>query len=126
MGRLDDTSTPLPSGGVYIGGMLTRTFGLVGFTSMVSGSDHAGGAIAFAWGMGAQWWPTTRVSLRLGPALVLDWDPGFTNTTLDAGLNAAVSFAFIKIGRLALDLRFDVTASRSSTFGSLGVGVNLN
>ena len=126
MGRLDDTSTPLPSGGLYIGGMLTRTLGLVGNYSFTSGSDDAGGAIGMAWAMGAQWWPQTRVSLRAGPAMVLAFNPGFEDGGLEPGINGGASYALIKAGAFVLDLRFDVTAGTSTRFANLGLGVNLN
>ncbi len=126
MGRLDDTSTPLPSGGLYLGGMLSPTFGLVGCFSLVSGSDSAGGAMAFAWGMAAQWWPATRLWLRAGPAMVLDFDPGFADATLSPGLTTGASYAVVRVGTFVLDLRLDLTASPSAVFGSAGIGVNMN
>ncbi len=126
MGRLDDTLTPLPSGGLYLGGMLSPTLGLVGCFSLVSGSDNAGGAMAFAWGMAAQWWPATRLWLRAGPAMVLDFDPGFEDATLSPGLTTGASYAVIKVGTFVLDLRLDLIASPSAVFGSAGIGVNMN
>ncbi len=126
MGRLDDTSTPLPSGGMYIGGMLSRTVGLVGTFSLASGTDDDGGAMGFAWGLGAQWWLSTRASLRAGPAMVLAFDPGFEDAGLEPGVNGSASYALIKSGSFVLDLRFDLTAGTSTSFGSFGVGVNVN
>ncbi len=126
MGRLDNTSTPLPSGGLYIGGMLGPRLGLVGQFSMVSGSDDAGGAIGFAWGMGLAYWPMTRLSVRAGPAAVLALDPGFANAGFGVGGNGAVSFAVIRTRVFVLDVRFDATIASSAAFGSLGVGVNVN
>jgi len=126
MGRLDDTSTPLPSGGAYIGGMLSPTVGLVGFFSMVSGSDDAGGAMGFAWGIGPQWWMAARLWVRAGPALVLAFDPGFEDVGLEPGATGGVSYALIRSGSFVLDLRVDVTAGTSTLFGSAGIGVNVN
>jgi hypothetical protein len=126
MGRLDDTSTPLPSGGAYLGGMLSPTLGLAGTFSLVSGLDDAGGAMGFAWGMAAVWWPATRVSLRGGPALVLAFDPGFANVALGPGLTGSASLALIKAGTFVLDLRLDLTTAPSGAFGNLGIGVNMN
>jgi len=126
MGRLDDTSMPLPSGGMYIGGMLSRAVGLVGTFSLASGSDDDGGAMGFAWGLGAQWWPSTRVSLRAGPAMVLAFDPGFEDAGLEPGVNGAASYALIKSGSFVLDVCLDLTAGTSTSFGSLGIGVNVN
>lgn len=126
MGRLDDTSTALPSGGVYIGGMLARTLGLVGTFSLVSGTDDAGAAMGFAWGVAAAWWPVTRVSVRGGPALVLAFDPGFDNAGLGPGLTGGASVTLVKAGRFVLDLRVDLTAAPSVVFGNVGIGVNLN
>lgn len=126
MGRLDDTRTPLPSGGLYIGGMLARTLGLVGTFSMVSGHDEAGGALGFAWGIAPQWWPTTRVWLRAGPAMVLAFNPGFEDARLAPGLSGGASYALVKAGTFVLDLRLDLTAATTGAFGSAGIGVNLN
>ncbi len=126
MGRLDDTSTALPSGGVYIGGMITRTHGLVGCFSLVAGTDDDGAAMGFAWGMGVQWWIATRTWLRAGPALVLAFDPGFEDAALEAGITGGASYAIVKSGTFALDLRLDLTTTPSTSFGSVGLGVNLN
>jgi hypothetical protein len=125
-GRLDDTSTPLPSGGAYIGGMLTPTVGLVGCFSMVSGSDDAGGAMGFAWGIAPQWWMATRLWVRAGPAMILAFDPGFENAGLEPGATGGLSYAAIRSGSFVLDLRVDVAAGTSTAFGSVGVGVNVN
>jgi hypothetical protein len=126
LGRLDTTPTPLPSGNLYIGGMLGPTLGLVGTTSMVAGLASAGGAMAFGWGIGAQWWPINRLWVRGGPALLLVSDPGFNNTRLRPGVATGASYAFVKVGRFALDLCLDLTAGPSTVFGSVGVGANLN
>jgi hypothetical protein len=126
MGRLDDTSTPLPSGGLYIGGMLSPTLGLIGCFSMVTGMDDEGGAIGFAWGMAVESWLATRLSVRGGAAMILDLDPGFEDPTLGPGLIGGASYALVKAGSFVLDLRLDVTAGPSAVFGNLGIGVNMN
>ncbi|HUH04799.1 MAG TPA: hypothetical protein VML75_22535 [Kofleriaceae bacterium] len=126
LGRLDDTSTPLPSGGAYIGGMLGPRHGLVGSFALVSGMDDAGGALGMAWGMGLQWWPATRVWLRGGPAMILAFDPGFVDVGLEPGVTGGASFAVVRAGAFVLDLRLDLTAGTSTSFGSAGIGVNLN
>ena len=126
MGRLDTTSTPLPSGGLYIGGMLGPRLGLVGNFSMVTGKDDAGGAIGFAWGLSARYWPLARLSVEAGPAFVLALDPGFTNTTPDVGGSGAISYALVRGASFVLDLRFDATVATSTAFGCVGVGVNVN
>jgi hypothetical protein len=126
MGRLDDTSTPLPSGGLYIGGMVSRTTGLVGAFSMVSGIGDGGGAMGFAWAFAAQHWVTARLSLRGGPAAILAFDPGFEKIGAEPGINGAVSYAVLKAGTFALDLRLDLVAGADNRFGSAGIGVNLN
>jgi hypothetical protein len=126
MGRLDDTDTALPSGGLYIGGMLGPRLGLAGQYSMVFGKDNAGGAVGFAWGLGVHWWPATKVALRAGPALVLDLDPGFDNAAVAPGINGGASFALVRSGSFVLDLRFDATAAPDATFANIGVGVNVN
>ena len=126
MGRLDDTSTPLPSGGLYIGGMLSRQLALVGSFSMVSGIDDEGGAMGFSWALSPQYWVSTRVWLRAGPAAILAFDPGFENVGFDLGVAAGASYAVIKSGTFALDLRADLTGGSDVAFGSLGIGVNLN
>jgi len=123
MGRLDDTGTPLPSGGVYLGGMLTPQLGLVGTYSFVSGTSDMGSAIGMAAGIGAQYFTTDRLSLRAGPAAVLSFSPGFTDTHATAGLDASIAYAFVRHGVLAVDLRFDLIMAPGTAFGSIGVGV---
>ena len=126
MGRLDDTATPLPSGGLYIGGMISRYTGLVGSFLMVSGIDDGGGAMGFAWAFAAQHWVTTRLSLRAGPAAILAFDPGFDNIGAEPALSAAASYALLKAGTFALDVRVDLAGGAETRFGTVGVGVNLN
>ncbi|MGE5186147.1 MAG: hypothetical protein ACM31C_29025 [Acidobacteriota bacterium] len=126
MGRLDTTPTPLPSGGAYIGGMLSPTLGLVGTYSLVAGTSDMGGAMGMAGGLAAQWWPVNRLWLRAGPALLLAFDPGFDNARLRPGVTLGASYAFVKVGTLAVDARFDLATGPSTTFGTVGVGVNLN
>lgn len=126
LGRLDQTSTPLPSGGLYIGGMLGPRLGLVGTFSMVTGTGDGGGAIGFGWGMGLAYWPLTRVAVRAGPAFVLALDPGFGDTHAGLGGNGALSVAIVRTRVFVLDVRFDATISGAAAFGSLGVGVNVN
>jgi hypothetical protein len=126
LGRLDSTPTPLPSGGAYIGGMLGPTFALVGTYSLAAGTGDAGGAMGMAGGLAAQWWPMNRIWVRAGPALLLAFDPGFDNARLRPGVTTGASWAFVKVGVLAVDLRLDLSAGPSTVFGTLGVGVNLN
>src|SRR5512141_2385008 len=61
LGRLDTTGTPLPSGGAYVGGMLTPTLGLAGTFALAAGSDHDGGAMGLGGGMAVVWWPVNRL-----------------------------------------------------------------
>lgn len=126
MGRLDSTSTPLPSGGLYIGGMLTRQLGLVGTFALAAGKDTDGGALGFAWGVAAQYWPINRLWLRAGPALLLAFDPGFNDPAFSVGATTGASYAVIKVGTFAVDLRLDVAGSSSVLLGSVGVGVSVN
>lgn len=126
MGRLDTTPTPLPSGGAYLGGMLGPTLGLVGTFSLVAGTSDAGGAMGLAGGVAAQWWPVNRLWLRAGPALLLTFDPGFSNASLSPGATLGASYAFVKVGTLAIDACLDVAAGPSTAFGTFGIGVNLN
>jgi hypothetical protein len=125
-GALDDTPTPLPSGGAYLGGMLGPRFGLVGCFSLASGLGDGGGAMGFAWGMGAQWWPLTRLWVRAGPALVLGMDPGFEDPELGPGALLGASFAALRAGKFVLDLRLDLVTSTAGSLATAGVGVNLN
>ena len=126
MGRLDDTSTALPGGGMYIGGMLARTVGLVGSFSLVSGTDDEGAAMGFVWGLSPQWWPTARTWLRAGPALILAFDPGFEDIGVEPGLTGGASYAIVRSGAFVLDVRLDLTAGPSTVLGVVGVGVNRN
>ncbi len=125
-GRLDTTGTPLPSGGVYLGGMLSQTLGLVGLYELVAGTSDSGSAMGMAAGLAAQWWPMNRFALHAGPALLLAFDPGFENARLRPGAVAGAAYAVLKVGVLALDLRVDLAAGPSTAFGTLGVGINVN
>lgn len=127
MGRLSTTSTPLPSGNAFIGGMLGPTFGLVGTATLVAGTSDAGGAMVLGGGVAAQWWPITRLWVRAGPAMVLRFDPGFMNAALRPAAETSASYAFVKVGRFVVDVSLDVGAtfvgSDNVTFGLAGVGV---
>ncbi len=125
LGRLDSTRIALPSGGVYLGGMLGPDRALVGTFSMVSGRDEGGGAMGMSWGFEGMWWPIERLSVQAGPAMVLDWKPGFENRSFGVAASGGASYALVRRGQFVLDLRTDLTAHRKSAFGTLGVGVNL-
>ncbi len=126
MGRLDDTGTPLPSGGAYIGGMLGPQLGLVGTFAFVSGTSPDGSAIGMAAGLGVQYFLADRVSLRAGPAAILSFSPGFADAHWTAGVDASASYAFVRAHTFALDLRADFVTGPGTAFGSIGVGVNRN
>ncbi|GAB4561115.1 MAG: hypothetical protein Tsb0020_08370 [Haliangiales bacterium] len=126
MGRLDDTGSPLPSGGLYIGGMLTPTVGLVGNFGLVSGTGDDGAAMGFVWGLAPQYWLDTRLWVRAGPAAILAFDPGFESLGFEAGITAGASYALVKSGSFVLDLRLDLHAGPATALGSAGIGVNLN
>lgn len=126
-GRLDDTGSPLPSGGLYIGGMLSKTIGLVGVYSMAAGKqDGEGSAMGFAWGLGVQWWPSARLWLRAAPAMVLGFDPGFENAGLEPGITTGASYALVRRKSFVFDFRVDLTSGTSTAFGTVGLGVNIN
>ncbi|HEY4179748.1 MAG TPA: hypothetical protein VGM90_23060 [Kofleriaceae bacterium] len=126
MGGLDNASSPLPSGGAYIGGMLNPTLGLVGTYDVAFGTGDAGSAMGMAGGLALQWWPINRVWLRAGPAMLLTLEPGFSDAALKPGGTVGASWAFVKVGVLAVDLRADLVAGPGTTFGSVGIGVNVN
>ncbi len=126
MGRLDDTKSALPSGGLYIGGMLSRTVGLVGTYSMAAGKDDAGSAMAFGWGLGVQVWTSARTWLRAGPAMVLAFNPGFEDAGLEPGIAVGGSYAIVRSRSFVLDLRVDLVGGTETSFGTLGLGVNIN
>lgn len=126
MGRLDDAATPVPSLGAYIGGMLGPRLALLGsyaFANGKAGDDYVQG---HSWALAAQYWPTARVAVRAGPALVIDHDPAPGDVALAPGAVGALSLAVVRAGSFVLDLRFDATVSTGSAFGVLGVGVNVN
>ncbi len=126
MGRLDDASTPLPSMSTYVGGMIGPQLALVGAYTFVNGSASGDYVNGHSWAFAAQYWPTSRLALRAGPAMVIDVDPMPGNARIAPGGVGAVSFAVVRAGSFVLDLRFDGTLSTSSAFGMLGVGVNVN
>lgn len=126
LGRLDTASSPRPSGEAYVGGMLDPTVGLVGTYTLTAASSTGGSAMGMAAGFAVQWWPANRLWLRAGPALLLTLDPGLTDAALHPGVTAAASYAFVKVGVLAIDLCVDLNAGPSTAFGTVGVGVNVN
>ena len=121
-GGLDDASTPMPSLGAYIGGMLTGQVALLGAYAFVNGKSGEEFVQGHSWGLALQYWPTARFNVRAGPAMVLNTDP----VGLAPGGIAAASFAVLRAGSFVLDVRLDTTVSTASAFGTLGVGVNLN
>lgn len=126
MSRLDDTATPLPSTGMYIGGMLGPRLALVGNYAFASGKDDAGGAIGMAWSLAPKYWVSSRMSVRGGPAMILAFNPGFEDVGLEGGIDASASYALVRAGSFVLDLRIDATAGPDTQFASVGVGVNVN
>lgn len=126
MGRLDDAASPLPSVGAYIGGMLGPRLALVGAYAFVNGKSDGDYVQGHSWALAAQYWPMARLALRAGPAMVLDTDPGPGGVDIAPGAVGAVSFAVIRAGSFVLDARVDATVSTASSFGTVGVGVNLN
>ena len=126
MGRLDDAATPLPSLSTYIGGMIGPQLALVGAYTFANGAASGEYVHGHAWAFAAQYWVTERLSLRAGPAMVIDVDAMPGHAALRPGGVGAVSFAVIRAGSFVLDLRLDVTLSTSSAFGVLGLGVNVN
>jgi hypothetical protein len=125
-GWLDDAGSPMPSLGLYLGGMLGPRLALLGAYAFVNGKDDDGFAMGHSWALGAQYWPTARLAVRAGPAMVLDLDPGLEDPALSPGAIGALSYALVRSGSFVLDLRFDATLSTSAAFGTLGVGVNAN
>jgi hypothetical protein len=124
LGRLDSTSTALPSGGAHIGGMLGPRHALVGTFTMVSGREQGRGAMGFSWGVEPTYWPTERLSVRAGPAMVLDWKPGFERRAFGLAASGGASYALVRTGSFVLDARLDMTAHQASAFGTIGIGVN--
>jgi hypothetical protein len=126
MGAFADASTPFPSMGAYIGGMVGPRTALVGSYAFVNGKADAGYAMAHAVGFGVQHWPAARFNVRASGAAVLDLDPGLENPTFAPGGMAAASYAIVRSGSFVLDARFDAIPSTSAAFGMFGVGVNVN
>lgn len=125
-GALDDATSPLPSLGLYIGGMLGPRLGLVGSYAFVNGTSDDGAAMGHSWSFGAQYWPAARVWLRAAPALVLALEPGLDSPSLQPGLATGASYALVRGRVFVLDLRVDAIAATGATFGTVGVGVNVN
>jgi hypothetical protein len=125
-GRLDDAASPMPSLGLYIGGMIGPRLALVGAYAFVNGKGDGGYAMGHSWALAAQYWPAARVALRAGPAMVLALEPGLRDPSLSPGAVGAASFALVRAGSFVLDLRLDATVSTAAAFGTLGIGVNVN
>lgn len=125
-GWLDNAATPMPSLGVYLGGMIGPRLALLGAYSFVNGKGADGYAMGHSWAFAVQYWPAARLAVRAGPAMVLDLDPGLENATLSPGAIGALSYALVRAGSFVLDVRLDVTQSTTAAFGTLGIGVNVN
>ncbi len=125
MGMVAGADTPLPSLGLYMGGMLGPRLGLVGAYQFVNGNDPDGYAMGMSWAVAAQYWPIDRLWLRAGPAFVVDKDP-VDGGEVDVGVATGASFALIRGRVFVLDLRLDATVATGVAFGSAGVGVNIN
>ncbi|MBZ0235728.1 MAG: hypothetical protein K8M05_25595 [Deltaproteobacteria bacterium] len=125
-GALDDATSPLPSLGLYIGGMIGPRLGLVGSYAFVNGTSDDGAAMGHSWSFGVQYWPAARVWLRAAPAMVLTLEPGLDDPSLQPGLATGASYALVRGRVFVLDLRVDAIAATASTFGTVGIGVNVN
>lgn len=127
MGSFSDASTPIPSVGVYIGGMIHPRLALIGTYNFVNAKDsQAGYAMGHAWGFGVQYWVASRLTLRGAPAAVLDLEPGLDDATFAPGATVGVGYAIVRSGSFVLDLRADAFLSTSAVFGMAGIGVNVN
>lgn len=125
-GVIGGATGPMPSVGLYIGGMIGPRLALVGSYRFVNGKDEMGYAMGHAWAFGVQQWATSRLSVMAGAAMVLDLEPGLEDAALSPGGAGAVSFALVRSGSFVLDARLDMTVSTSAAFGLFGVGVNVN
>lgn len=125
-GWFRDATTPMPSLGLYLGGMIGPRTALLGTYAFVNGRAPGGAAMGHSWAFAVQYWPDARFAVRAGPAMVLDLDPGLRDPTLSAGVVGALSYALVRSGSFVLDLRLDATVAPSTAFGVLGLGVNMN
>ncbi len=127
MGGIIEAGTPLPSVGVYIGGMVHPRLALIGTYSLVNGEDaQLGYVMGHAWGLGVQYWVRPRLTVRGGPAAILHFDPGLENPTFSSGATGGVGFAIVRSGSFVLDVRADAVVSTATLFGMAGIGVNVN
>jgi hypothetical protein len=124
-GVLSSATSPMPSLGAYMGGMIGPRTALLGSYAFVNGRGDDGGAMGHAWAFAVQYWPEARINVRGGGALVLD-DTNASGARLSPGAVGAVSYAFVRAGSLVLDARFDATLSTKTAFGMFGIGVNVN
>jgi hypothetical protein len=125
-GVLANALTPMPSFGMYVGGMVGPRMAVVGAYEVVTGRSDNGYAMGHAWAFAIQYWPDSRAALRAGTAFVLDFEPGLVNPVVAPGIVGSVSYGLLRSGSFVLDVRYDFATSLNNTFGALGVGVNLN
>ena len=127
MGSVIEAGTPMPSVGVYIGGMVHPRLALIGTYNFVNAKDSQRGfAMGHAWGFGVQYWVLPRLTIRGAPAAVIDLEPGLENPTFSAGAATGIGFAIVRSGSFVLDVRMDAFVSTSTLFGMAGIGVNVN
>ena len=124
-GVLSSATSPMPSLGLYMGGMIGPRTALLGAYQFVNGRGDDGGAMGHSWAFAIQHWPEARINVRGGGAMVLD-DTNAAGARLSPGAVGAVSYAFVRAGSFVLDARFDATLSTKTAFGMFGIGVNVN
>ena len=127
MGRIVEAATPIPSVGVYIGGMVHPRLALIGTYNFVNSKDaQTGYAMGHAWAFGVQYWVASRLTLRGAPAAVIHLDPGLVNATFAPGATVGLGYAIVRSGSFVLDVRADAFVSTSALFAMAGIGVNVN
>jgi len=127
VGLFKDATTPIPSTGLYMGGMIGPQLALIGNYHFVNAKDkEAGFAMAHAWGFGVQYWPAERLAVMLTAAAVIDLEPGLEDAAFGPGGTGGLSYALVRSGSFVLDARAEFIVSTSTACGMFGVGVNVN
>lgn len=126
LGRLDDGASARPGVGAYLGGMISPRVALVGAYTFLTASTGGDLVQSHAWSLAMQRWMTSRLAMRVGPALVLDTDPEPSDVNLRLGATGALSFALVRAGSFVLDARVDAVGSPTSLAAAVGVGVHVN
>jgi len=124
-GAFSNATTPMPSLGLYIGGMIGPRLALIGSYQFVNAKGEDDYAMGHVWGFGVQHWPAARLAVRALGVAGVDIEPN-EDASFGPGATAGVGYALVRSGSFVLDVRVDGIFTTQAAFGLAGIGVNVN